>query len=121
MKKYVLVGCGMRGVLSYAVPMVKEFSDCAELVGVYDPNKGRMKHVSELCSSTRKKETPIPRALPLNPPNLFVKRFGSKNFFSATSSRGSKSAITINEARGEAAVGKKHAAQPPQENGLLDR
>ena len=49
MKKYVLVGCGMRGVLSYAVPMVKEFSDCAELAGVYDPNKGRMKLVSRLC------------------------------------------------------------------------
>ena len=49
MKKYVLVGCGMRGVLSYAVPIVKEFSDVADLVGVYDPNKGRMKLVSELC------------------------------------------------------------------------
>ncbi len=49
MKKYVLVGCGMRGVLSYAVPMVKEFSDCAELSGLYDPNKGRMKLVSKLC------------------------------------------------------------------------
>lgn len=49
MKKYVLVGCGMRGVLSYAVPMVKEFSDCATLAGVFDPNKGRMKLVSELC------------------------------------------------------------------------
>ena len=48
MKKYVLVGCGMRGVLSYAVPMVKEFSDGAELVGVYDPNKWRMKLVSRL-------------------------------------------------------------------------
>ena len=55
MKKYVLVGCGMRGVLSYAVPMVKEFSDCAELAGVYDVNKGRMKLVSELCG----KDVPI--------------------------------------------------------------
>ena len=49
MNKYVLVGCGMRGVLSYAVPMVKEFSDCAELSGVYDVNHGRMELVSELC------------------------------------------------------------------------
>ena len=55
MKKYVLVGCGMRGVLSYAVPMVKEFSDCAELAGVFDPNRGRMKLVSRLCE----KDIPI--------------------------------------------------------------
>jgi len=55
MKKYVLVGCGMRGVLSYAVPMVKEFDDCATLAGVYDPNKGRMKLVSRLCE----KDIPI--------------------------------------------------------------
>jgi predicted dehydrogenase len=54
MKKYVLVGCGMRGVLSYAVPMVNEFSDCATLSGVYDPNKGRMKLVSELCGKSVK-------------------------------------------------------------------
>ncbi len=55
MKKYVLVGCGMRGVLSYAVPMVKEFDDCATLAGVFDPNKGRMKLVSRLCE----KDIPI--------------------------------------------------------------
>ncbi len=55
MKKYVLVGCGMRGVLSYAVPMVKEFGDCASLAGVFDPNKGRMKLVSRLCE----KDIPI--------------------------------------------------------------
>ena len=49
MKKYVIVGCGARGILSYAVPMVKEFSDCAELAGVFDPNHGRMALVSKLC------------------------------------------------------------------------
>ena len=47
MKKYVIVGCGTRGTLSYAVPMVKDFGDVAELCGVYDINYKRAKLVSE--------------------------------------------------------------------------
>ena len=47
MKKYVIVGCGTRGILSYAVPMVKDFGDCAELCGVYDINYKRAELVSE--------------------------------------------------------------------------
>lgn len=47
MKKYVQVGCGYRGILSYAVPLVKEYSDCAQLCGVYDINKKRASLVSE--------------------------------------------------------------------------
>ncbi len=49
MKRYVLVGCGSRGAGSYAVPLVKEYSDCAELSGVYDVNPLRAKLVSELA------------------------------------------------------------------------
>ena len=47
MKKYVIVGGGTRGILSYAVPMVKEFGDVAELCGVYDINYKRAKLVSD--------------------------------------------------------------------------
>ncbi len=47
MKKYVLVGCGHRGIHSYAVPLVKEYEDCAVLCGVYDINFKRAKLVSE--------------------------------------------------------------------------
>ena len=51
MKKYVIVGCGSRGISAYAIPMVKEYSDCAELCGVYDINNKRAKLVSELTGA----------------------------------------------------------------------
>ena len=41
MKRYVLVGTGMRGTLSYMVPMVRDLSDCVELTAVYDINPKR--------------------------------------------------------------------------------
>jgi len=47
MKKYVQVGCGSRGTGAYAVPLVKKYSDCAELCGVYDINPKRAALVSE--------------------------------------------------------------------------
>ncbi len=47
MKKYVLVGCGARGILSYAIPMVKKYGDYAKLCGVYDSNRKRGALVSE--------------------------------------------------------------------------
>ncbi len=47
MKKYVQVGCGVRGVMSYSVPLVKEYAEYGELLGVYDINRKRAKYVSE--------------------------------------------------------------------------
>ena len=47
MKKYVLVGCGSRGVSAYAIPMVRDFNNCAKLCGVYDINKKRAALVSK--------------------------------------------------------------------------
>ena len=47
MKKYVQVGCGSRGIHAFAVPLVKEYGDCAELCGVYDINSKRAALVSE--------------------------------------------------------------------------
>lgn len=46
MKRYVQVGCGSRGIFSYAVPMVRDYADCAELCGVYDINPKRAALVS---------------------------------------------------------------------------
>ncbi|MEA4823984.1 MAG: Gfo/Idh/MocA family oxidoreductase [Clostridiaceae bacterium] len=48
MKKYCIVGTGGRGIHSYAEPLVKDYSDCAELVGVYDINWKRAELVSEI-------------------------------------------------------------------------
>lgn len=47
MKKYVLVGCGSRGISTYAVPIVKQYGDVAQLCGVYDINPKRAALVSE--------------------------------------------------------------------------
>ena len=49
MKKYVLVGCGSRGVYAYAKPIVAKYSDVASLVGVYDKNRKRAEAVSDIC------------------------------------------------------------------------
>lgn len=47
MKKYVQVGCGYRGMIAYSRPLVQNYSDCAELCGVYDINHKRAKYLSE--------------------------------------------------------------------------
>ena len=49
MKRYVMVGCGSRGTQAYAKPLVKNYGDVAELVGVYDTNYKRAKTVSDIC------------------------------------------------------------------------
>ncbi len=47
MKKYVLVGCGARGIIAYALPLVENYKDCAKLCGVYDTNNKRAKLASK--------------------------------------------------------------------------
>ena len=41
MKKYVLVGTGVRGIASYIRPLIKDYTDCADLSAVYDINEKR--------------------------------------------------------------------------------
>lgn len=55
MKKYVLVGCGSRGTEAFAVPIVKEYEDCAILAGVCDLNPKR----AALVSSYTGKNIPV--------------------------------------------------------------
>ena len=55
MKKYVQVGCGYRGTFSYAVPLVQQYSDVAELCGVYDINPKRAALISDYTG----KEIPV--------------------------------------------------------------
>ena len=47
MKKFVQVGCGIRGIEGYAEPILKEFKEHIELCGVYDINPKRAALVSE--------------------------------------------------------------------------
>ncbi|MBQ7599436.1 MAG: Gfo/Idh/MocA family oxidoreductase [Clostridia bacterium] len=47
MKKYAIVGTGSRGILSYAVPMAEEYTDCVQIVGACDSNIKRARLVSE--------------------------------------------------------------------------
>ena len=49
MKKYVVVGTGNRGTLSYIEPMVKEYPDCVDLVAVCDKNIKRARLASEFA------------------------------------------------------------------------
>ena len=49
MKKYVLAGAGSRGLESYALPIVNEYRDHAELAGVYDINPVRAQYLSDQC------------------------------------------------------------------------
>jgi len=51
MKKYVQVGCGTRGVLSYAQYIPKDYADCAKLCGVYDINHKRAELVSKYAET----------------------------------------------------------------------
>lgn len=46
MKKFVQVGCGIRGIEGYAEPILKEFKDDVQLCGVYDINPKRAALVS---------------------------------------------------------------------------
>lgn len=46
MKKFVQVGCGIRGIEGYAEPILKEYSDHIKLCGVYDLNHKRAELVS---------------------------------------------------------------------------
>lgn len=46
MKKFVQVGCGIRGIEGYAEPILKDFSEHIQLCGVYDINPKRAALVS---------------------------------------------------------------------------
>jgi predicted dehydrogenase len=46
MKTFVLCGAGQRGLMMYAQPIFRQFSDSARLVGIYDPNQLRARVVS---------------------------------------------------------------------------
>jgi len=48
MMKCVMVGCGSRGIEAYAEPLVKKYSHCAVLCGVYDTNRKRAELVSRM-------------------------------------------------------------------------
>ncbi|MFZ4695266.1 MAG: Gfo/Idh/MocA family protein [Verrucomicrobiia bacterium] len=49
--RYVLVGCGGRGISMFAQPLLKNFSHCAELVGICDVNEGRMAYLNQSLGS----------------------------------------------------------------------
>ena len=46
MKRFVQVGCGIRGIEGYAEPILKDFKEHIELCGVYDINPKRAALVS---------------------------------------------------------------------------
>jgi len=51
MKRYALVGCGVRGISMYARPIVKHYGDVAELVALCDTNRTRMEACRQYCQA----------------------------------------------------------------------
>ncbi len=50
-KRYVLVGTGSRGLGMFARPLINDFADTAELVGLFDTNSARMKAVNKILGT----------------------------------------------------------------------
>jgi len=55
MKKYVVAGTGNRGTLAYISPIMQNFSDCAQICGVYDINEKRARMALEYTKNTTAK------------------------------------------------------------------
>lgn len=51
MKRIAIVGCGARGLLTYANLIITNFSDCAEICGVYDSNYKRAEIVKDFSEN----------------------------------------------------------------------
>ena len=51
-KTYVLAGASGRALYMFAQPIVKDFSDCAEIVGVFDPNPLRIEALKKEAGLT---------------------------------------------------------------------
>jgi len=49
MKKYAFAGASGRGYDSYALPMYQRYAHTAQLVGIFDTNRGRSEYVSKQC------------------------------------------------------------------------
>ena len=58
MKKYAQVGCGLRG-RCYAMPIIDEFSDCAELFGLCDTNHKRAELIRDYARTKHNKEISV--------------------------------------------------------------
>jgi predicted dehydrogenase len=51
MKRYALVGCGVRGISMYARPIIKYYGDVAELVAICDNNRARADACNRYCEA----------------------------------------------------------------------
>jgi predicted dehydrogenase len=63
MKRFALVGCGVRGISMYARPIVKYYGDAAELVAICDTNRKRMEACNRYCESDTPEFTDFDRML----------------------------------------------------------
>lgn len=51
MKKYVLVGTSGRGLFMFAKPIVEQFGEYAQIVGMFDVNRTRMKYLNDVLKT----------------------------------------------------------------------
>ena len=50
-RRYALIGCGVRGISMYARPIAKYYGDAAQLVAICDTNRARMAACLQACEA----------------------------------------------------------------------
>lgn len=72
MKRYVIVGCGGRGLTMFAEPIRKKFSHCAELAGLCDLNQGRLDYCVRQLGAKIPTYTDFDRMLKETKPDVVI-------------------------------------------------
>ena len=52
-KKYALAGASTRGLFMFAMPLYEHYGHTAEIVGIYDVNKGRSQYTASQCGNPK--------------------------------------------------------------------
>ncbi|PCJ56138.1 MAG: 4,5-dihydroxyphthalate dehydrogenase [Planctomycetota bacterium] len=72
-KSYVLVGAGNRGISSFGKPIVEEYNETAELIGLMDVSPGRMKAANKMMDIELPTYTDFDKMMSeLNPDSIIV-------------------------------------------------
>lgn len=72
MKRYAIIGSGGRGFTSYALPIQRDFKDCAELAALFDVNYKRMQYVQSQLETSVPLYTDFDRMLAETHPDCAI-------------------------------------------------
>src|ERR1700693_1564108 len=71
-RRYALVGCGARGIWMYARPLVRHYTDVAELVALCDTNRTRMAYCNQSLGTLLPAYTSIDEMLAQVRPDVVI-------------------------------------------------